>query len=52
MITIDRDQTAVLIMDYQNDVVNRFMQVDASVLQRAADLLKSAAGRTRSRSST
>ena len=42
MITIDRDQTAVLIMDYQNDVVNRFMQVEASVLQRAADLLKSA----------
>jgi nicotinamidase-related amidase len=42
MTAIDRDRTAVLIMDYQNDVLQRFMQVEASVLQRAADLLNAA----------
>jgi nicotinamidase-related amidase len=42
VITIDRGRTAVLIMDYQNDVLQRFMQVDAGMLQRAADLLQAA----------
>ena len=36
---IDRERSVVLIMDYQNDIVSRFMQVDASMLQRAADVL-------------
>jgi nicotinamidase-related amidase len=40
--TIDRDRTAVLIMDYQNDIVQRFTQVENATLQRAADVLASA----------
>ena len=42
MTAIDRDRTAVLIMDYQNDVVQRFTQVDGSTLRRAAELLEAA----------
>jgi nicotinamidase-related amidase len=37
---IDRDRTAVLIMDYQNDILTRFTQIDDATLQRAADVLK------------
>jgi nicotinamidase-related amidase len=38
----DRDRAAVLIMDYQNDVVMRFADVDVSCLQRAASVLSAA----------
>lgn len=38
----DRDRAAVLIMDYQNDVVMRFAEADASLLQRAASVLSAA----------
>src|SRR5471030_2575274 len=38
----DRDRSAVLIMDYQNDVVLRFAQADDSLLQRAAGVLSAA----------
>ena len=40
--TIDRERTAVLIMDYQNDILTRFTQVDDAMLQRAADVLRAA----------
>jgi nicotinamidase-related amidase len=38
----DRDRAAVLIMDYQNDVVLRFAEADDSLLQRAARVLSAA----------
>ena len=38
----DRDRAAVLIMDYQNDVVLRFAEADDSLLQRAAAVLSAA----------
>ena len=38
----DRDRAAVLIMDYQNDVVLRFAEADDSLLQRAARVLLAA----------
>jgi nicotinamidase-related amidase len=40
--TIDRDRTAVLIMDYQNDILTRFTQIDEATLTRAADVLRAA----------
>jgi nicotinamidase-related amidase len=42
MPSFDRDRAAVLIMDYQNDVVLRFAQPDAGLLKRAADVLGAA----------
>src|SRR6478609_4877153 len=41
-ITLDRERTAVLIMDYQNDVLLRFTQVDDATLERAAAVLAAA----------
>mgnify|MGYP003352636039 FL=1 len=41
-VTLDRSRTAVLIMDFQNDIVQRFMQVDPALLQRAAGVLAAA----------
>jgi nicotinamidase-related amidase len=40
--TIDRDRTAVLIMDYQNDILTRFTQIEEATLSRAADVLRAA----------
>lgn len=40
--TFDRNRAAVLIMDYQNDVVLRFSKADASLLERAASVLSAA----------
>jgi nicotinamidase-related amidase len=40
--TIDRDRTAVLVMDYQNDIVTRFTQLDTATLERAAGVLQAA----------
>ena len=42
MTQFDRDRAAVLIMDYQNDVVLRFAEADDSLLQRAARVLSAA----------
>jgi nicotinamidase-related amidase len=41
-ITLDRERTAVLIMDYQNDILLRFTQIDDATLQRAAAVLAAA----------
>ena len=38
----DRDRAAVLIMDYQNDIVIRFAGADDGLLQRAAKVLSAA----------
>jgi nicotinamidase-related amidase len=40
--TIDPDRTAVLIMDYQEDVVTKFVPTPAETLQRAAKVLDAA----------
>lgn len=39
---LDRDRTAVLSMDFQNDIVRRFMQVDGALLDRAGTVLAAA----------
>lgn len=44
MPAIDPDRTAVLIMDYQNDILQRFTQVDPAMIERAADVLAAARG--------
>ena len=41
-ITLDRERTAVLIMDYQNDILLRFTQIDDATLRRAAAVLAAA----------
>lgn len=40
--TIDRDHTAVLIMDYQNDIVNSIAARQPQLLERAAAVLSGA----------
>jgi len=40
--TLDRARTAVLIMDYQNDILLRFTQIDDETLTRAARVLDAA----------
>jgi nicotinamidase-related amidase len=41
-ITFDRERTAVLIMDDQNDILLRFTQIDDATLERAAAVLAAA----------
>ena len=40
--TLDRDRTAVLIMDFQNRIVNNFASDPAGVVQRASRVLQGA----------
>ena len=40
--TLDRDRTAVLIMDFQNDIVNNVAQDPQMVVQKAAQVLEGA----------